>query len=245
MTDLTLAPLDIGIELAVPAISPFMVTEILEVGVELPSAVAARNWSGLVLPAGRLNRLSPNESIVSGIGVANLPFTRDYQENVEQTEASIDSLASAVIQIQAALAEAAEAKKDAADAQDAAAASIKEVELQGSNADPLGVLTADTAGTVTIAAHSRRYSDTRIVAVDGGTLTGNAVGSVVRPYYDDQEQSGGAVIWAAANDGEVVSQTNGRHLVGNVTIPTEGSPPASGNPSTPPGFNIDIGEVLA
>ena len=96
--------------------------------------------------------------------------------------------------------------------------------------------------SITIASHSRVYSD-RTVAVTGATLTtchdGSAIvdGDVLYIYYDDIDRLGGAVTFeATATSGNAVfsSDNPARHFVGSITIPSSGLSTA-GATSTPPG----------
>ncbi len=87
------------------------------------------------------------------------------------------------------------------------------------------------ASTVTIATHTRIYTD-RSVSVTGGVLTSyddaSAIsdGDTVYVYYDDPNRQGGAVTLKAtkvlANAVNSASHL-GRHFVGQVTVPTTGS----------------------
>jgi hypothetical protein len=98
--------------------------------------------------------------------------------------------------------------------------------------------------TVTIASHTRVYSD-KTVSVAGGTLTtydiGGAIadGDTVYVYYDDPTRAGGAVTYEATKvqATSVNSATNiGRHFVGQVTVPVTGSgATAPGAVANPPG----------
>lgn len=85
--------------------------------------------------------------------------------------------------------------------------------------------------TITIAAHSRVYTD-QTVAITGGTLTtyhdGSAIasGDTVYVYYDDPDRLGGAVAFqATATAGNAVASADNpaRHYVGVITIPAAGA----------------------
>lgn len=125
---------------------------------------------------------------------------------------------------------AAQAKSDAALA---TATEVKQTTtLAGSYTDPVSVLTADSTGTVTIAAHTRRYLDGTSVAVDGGSVAG--LSGYVTVYYDDAGREGGAVSYQGTTS--AVSQEGHRHIVGSVQIPGAGEPPATGSGPSGPGF---------
>ncbi len=106
--------------------------------------------------------------------------------------------------------------------------------LAGSYTDPVSVLSADNTGAVTIAAHTRRYLDGTSASVNGGSVSGFANGSYVTVFYDDAGREGGAVTYQGTTG--AVSQEGNRHIVGSVSIPAAGDPPASGTSPTAPGF---------
>lgn len=107
--------------------------------------------------------------------------------------------------------------------------------LAGSYTDPVSVLSADNTGTVTVAAHTRRYLDGTSASVNGGSVGGFANGAFVTIYYVDAGREGGAVTYQGTTG--AVSQEGSTHIVGGVTIPQAGDPPASGTGPTAPGFN--------
>lgn len=107
--------------------------------------------------------------------------------------------------------------------------------LAGSYTDPVGVLSADNTGAITIASHTRRYLDGTSASVDAGSPNETfANGAYVTVYYDDAGREGGAVSYQGTTG--AVSQEGNRHIVGSVTIPEAGEPPASGTSPTAPGF---------
>lgn len=101
------------------------------------------------------------------------------------------------------------------------------------------LISADSAGNVTIANHDRVYGDPVMnptVAVTGATIaTGATALQVVRVWYTDPSRSGGAVTYLFTVDPTPPTpQTGNNHSVGAVTIPTAGT--NSGNGVRPPGF---------
>lgn len=110
------------------------------------------------------------------------------------------------------------------------------------DADPADGLLQATDTTITVEAHSRRYSD-KIVSVDSDTLaTVAAEGEWNHVYYDDDARLGGAVVYAATTDAEDASNspTNPyRHYVGSVRTDASGGTGQSGGGQTPPGWNPD------
>jgi len=198
--------------------------------------IAGPNYAGTNLTKPRLDRLGFDEGISNNIGRVNINFQRKYQDNVTQTEDAISGIIDSVTAIQLAFDEVAKANARAQTAIDSADAANKEAALQGSNTDPISVLSATDAGIVTIIDHSRFYGADRSVSVTGTVLAETyAPGTIVRPYYDDLEQVGGEVSWQAVTGEAIVSQTNGRHLAGGVRIPEADEPPSEGAPVYPPG----------
>jgi hypothetical protein len=111
---------------------------------------------------------------------------------------------------------------------------------------PIGLsITAADGGAITISDHTRRYTDGHPdVAVTGATIaSGLAAGAFRAIGYDDPDRLGGEVayaLYADDIDARVAPDNPGRHYVGFATIPTAGSPPASGGGATPPGGNCVV-----
>lgn len=205
--------------------------------------VAGPNYVGSTITKPRLDRLSYDERVAGPDGMVSINFQRKYQDNVQETEKTIGELIDTVAALQLAYTEIAKANSTAKQAQASADGAMRETELLGSVINPISVLQATTDGVVTIADHNREYSASRVVSVTGATLSDvYAPGQVVRPYYIDNEQTGGAVTWLAATGETVISQTDGFHLVGAVRIPETGSPPSTGAPSYPSGYD-GIGDI--
>lgn len=139
----------------------------------------------------------------------------------------VTDLSSIVAQIQAA--------NDLAAAANASAVSAKStIDIANSYTDPTSVMTATNSGAITIAAHSRIYGDGTIATVNSGSLSGYISGDYVTVFYDDAARTGGAVVYQGTTS--AVAQTGSRHIVGQVTIPATGEPPATGTSPTAPGF---------
>lgn len=109
------------------------------------------------------------------------------------------------------------------------------------NSFPIGLtITAADDGTLTISAHTRRYTDGHPdVAVEGATIaTGLAPGAFRAIGYDDADRVGGAVSYQLFEDdidARAAPDHPARHYLGYAIIPTAGSPPSSGGGATPPG----------
>ena len=56
----------------------------------------------------------------------------------------------------------------------------------------------------------------------------------MRVFYNDAAREGGAVAYQGTTDEK--TQVGDTHVIGGVTIPAAGSPPASGEGTTPPGY---------
>lgn len=112
----------------------------------------------------------------------------------------------------------------------------EKIEVEGSYTDPAFVGSASSAGTVTIAAHNRVYAGTnsRSVAVDGGSVTGQSSGDYVTVFYRDAARSGGAVTYEATSS--AIAQTDNIHIVWQGEIPASGEPSNTGTSPSGPGF---------
>jgi hypothetical protein len=100
------------------------------------------------------------------------------------------------------------------------------------------LISADSAGNITIANHQRQYAGEPLPApvnVTGGALPTAFVNpDVVRVYYDQASRAGGAVTYLTTLDPTVAAQSGDRHSVGAVEIPAAGS--QDGDPVRPPGY---------
>lgn len=197
----------------------------------------------------RLPRLQSLAPIVDKDGKPTLTFTRYFQSFAEQIELVLnkiveilgitEQLDAAIALANAAAVEAkaaADIAKDAADgAQLSTDAQKREAALQTSYIDPDTVLTASPT-TITIAAHTRRYSDGTSVSVSGGSVLATAEGDVDFVYYDDPSRAGGAVSYQVATTQPI--QTGDRHVVEAVMIPASGTAGGGGGPR-PPGYVVN------
>lgn len=177
-------------------------------------------------------------------GKASLPFARYWQQLVEQVERTInaiadilgitDQLEQALQQAQQAIETAQQAAETAQQAADAAQQQSegqkREAALQSSYIDPTSVLTA-TSTTITIAPHTRYYSDGTSAAVSGGTVPATTPGDVDYVSYEDAARVGGAVSYLVTTDAP--TQTGDTHVVGAVTIPATGTTDGGEGPQRP------------
>lgn len=185
----------------------------------------------------RLDRLIRAVPIGSSDG-PSMQFQALWQKNCESIEAAffaqsqqIDFLTTIVTGLQ-------EAQRAAAEANQGVATLNAGVSLSSSRTDPVdGLLTANSDGVVSISAHSRVYttgSTETSVTVNAGSVSGFAPGAFVRVFYNDAARAGGAVAYQGTT--AEVTQTGDTHVIGGVTIPEAGSPPATGEGTTPPGY---------
>lgn len=158
---------------------------------------------------------------------------------------SLDSVATSAADAQAAADAAAAAAVAAQDAADLAQSGVSgnSAELSLANSYVSGftppLVTADTAGIVTIGAHTRVYGDSTLnpsVSVAGASVaTGAAANDIIRIYYVDAARAGGSVSYLYSIDpAPVALQTGDTHVVGVVTVPTVGS--NTGNIIRPPSY---------
>ena len=170
-------------------------------------------------------------------------FERYYDQAMSAIEKTLNEI-TAIPSIQAALETLDTVVADAQSAIDNVNASADAIKLENSlvssyvqNAS--AVLSADSTGLVTIAAHTRIYGDPSLnpsVSVAGGSLsTGAAAGSTVRVYYVDASRSGGSVTYLFTVDpASTPAQGNNNHSVGAVVIPSTGT--NDGVDLGPPGY---------
>lgn len=164
-----------------------------------------------------------------------LPVIQDAIDNLDTAVADAQSAADAANTAAAAANSAAGTAQATTDAQKAETSLVNSF-VQNFTA-PL--ISADSAGTVTVANHDRVYGDVILnpaVSVTGGSFATTAsIGDVVRVYYDDPGRAGGSVTYQYTIDPTASPvQSGNRHSVGAVTIPAVGT--QDGNYVRPPGY---------
>jgi hypothetical protein len=102
------------------------------------------------------------------------------------------------------------------------------------------ILSASDAGsnaTITIANHTRKYTDVSAVSVTGGTVTGLSYSTTYYLYYDQTSRAGGSVTYHATTDPNVAlpNAAAGRHYCGKITTPASGGSGTSGGVDAPGG----------
>ena len=192
---------------------------------------------GLSVAGVRLDRLLRNVSYFSSSG-PSLQMQQLWDNNCKATERSLESLQQQVTFLSTVVSSIQQAQQSAAQANQGVASLSEGVSLTSSRTDPVdGLLTATSDGVIAVSAHNRVYTygtTETSVAVDAGGLSGFAPGSFVRVYYNDAAREGGSVTYEGTTN--EVTQTGAVHVVGGVSIPHPGSPPASGTGTTPPGY---------
>lgn len=190
-------------------------------GVSLESGLSGQNI--------RLDRILRTEE-KSGVKFQALwqRTVKSIEDAFKEDQTQIDALNVIVAQLQAVI-----------NAQAATAAQVAAVDadiaLANSKTNPIdGILSATSGGVINIAAHNREYANGDIVAVNAGSISGFSEGQFVRVKYPDAARQGGAVAYEGTT--EEVTQTGSIHIVGGVTIPMAGDPPATGVGTTPPGY---------
>ena len=193
-----------------------------------------------VKPFVRTATLQQSQPIVDAQGKPIAAFLRLINGNTENVAEAINALA-AIPEIREALLNlgdglqnldmATQAALEAADqAQQATDSTKRESALQSSYIVPASVLSA-TPTTITIAAHTRYYSDGTTAAVNGSSMPATIPNDVDYVYYDDPTRSGGAVAYVVTTSPPV--QTGDRHVVGAVQIPAAGTAEGGEGPRRP------------
>jgi type II secretory pathway pseudopilin PulG len=192
----------------------------------------------------KLPRLLSGAPIVDDDGRPTLSFTRYWQQFAEQIERVFNTIAQilgitdqldeALKQAQQAIEtaqQAAQTAQDAADqAQQQTGAAKREAALQSSYIEPASVLTA-TPSLISIAAHTRYYSDGTSAAVNASTVAATSPDDIDYISYDDPERDGGTVIYVVSDAAPV--QTGDTHVVGAVQIPNTGTADGGDGPQRP------------
>lgn len=184
--------------------------------------------------ARRFTRLSQND-------ILN-PARHKYQLDklMTDTETTFDAQAQLISDLAAAVADIATAQAAAAAAQTAADTVKRDDSISTSWTSPGVILSATDAGsnaTITIANHTRKYTDNTQVSVTGGTLTALSYSALYYLYYDQASRAGGAVTYQTATDPNVAlaNAIAGRHFCGFITTPGAGGAATDGGVDPPGG----------
>lgn len=132
------------------------------------------------------------------------------------------------------------ASSDAATAQTTANTVKRDDSISTSWTSPGTILSATDAGsdaTITIANHTRKYTDATSKSVTGGSITGLAYNTQYAVYYDQTSRNGGSVTYHATTDPNtgLANAAAGRHFCGKITTPAAGGGATSGGVNPPAG----------
>jgi hypothetical protein len=190
-------------------------------------------------------RINPLYAVNAATPLGVATWTQRVAELLNANFTDIETTLALVVAAQAA-ATAAQVSADAA-AADAATASASaqaaadQTALANSYVSGATITGTDAGAdvTISISAHTRYYpqSDgtTTSVAVNAGSITGQAYSTFYYIYYDDAARAGGAVTYLATTSDVTAAQTGDRHTVGSVTTPAAAAAPSGGSPIRPPG----------
>jgi hypothetical protein len=186
------------------------------------------------LLAAVLDTLSAGEAIVDQQGRPTRRFQQIWQNAMDAIKDAFTAQGGSITELQAIYAGINAAQATGATAIQTANDTRAEINLTTSYTDPVGVGTASSAGTVTIAAHDRVYGDETSVSVNAGSVSGFASRAYVTVYYTDPAREGGAVAYSGTTG--AVSQTGDTHIVWQGSIPAVGEADSSGTGPTAPGY---------
>lgn len=184
---------------------------------------------------------------LNGTNDKGIAFQKLWQKNCEIVEGNFADITQLVTDLATAVAAIVTAQAAANAAQSTANTVKRDDSISTSWTSPGTILSAADAGadaTITIAGHTRKYSDNTAVAVTGASLTALAYSTKYYIYYDQTSRAGGAVTFHATTDPNVAkaNAAAGRHECGNILTPAAAAPPTSGG-YTPPGGYSGPGEI--
>lgn len=182
-----------------------------------------------------LDRLQRQGRYFNADGTPTTQMQLHWQRHCEALEAFAARITAQVNDNANLLAQILAANALAAAANDNATETQARTSLADSYTDPVNVLTAANDGSISVEAHSRAYGDGTSVSVNAGSVTGFSGGDYVTVFYKDAGREGGAVTYQGTTS--AVAQKDAVHIVGQVTIPASGEPPASGGGTTAPGYS--------
>lgn len=177
---------------------------------------------------------------LNGTNDKGLAFQKLWQKNCEIVEGNFADITQLVTDLATAVAAIVTAQAAANAAQSTANTVKRDDGIASSWTSPGTILSAADAGadaTITIAGHTRKYSDNTSASVTGGSLTGKAYSTVYYIYYDQTSRAGGAVSYQAATDPNtaLAGAAAGRHFCGKITTPAALGGATSGGYNPPSG----------
>lgn len=189
--------------------------------------------TGSALSQLSLQKLGRLDRAILAKGFDSVEFQLRWQRALEAIEDAVNAINTQVNSNTAIIAALQATSAQAQAANDNAATVDTRTSIEGSYPDPTKVLTASGDGTVTISAHTRRYTDGTSVSVNAGSVSGLLNETKYTIYYTDAAREGGAVTFAATT--AVVAQADNVHVVGRVEIPASGAGNNTGESPTAPG----------
>lgn len=158
--------------------------------------------------------------------------------DLESAFGGVDTAIAALAAAVAAQADATSALTNAATAQSTANTVKRDDSISSSWTSPGTILSASDAGTdatISISAHTRKYSDVSSVSVNSGSVNGLAYSTSYDVYYDQTSRAGGAVTYHATTNPNtgMPGAAAGRHYCGTITTPAAAAPPTSGGVNPP------------
>lgn len=190
------------------------------------------NLAGLDLAA--LGRLDRN---ILAKGFNSVEYQLRWQRLCEAIEAAINAISTQVNDNTVLLSRIAAAQALAQTANDNTTQVDQRTSLESSYTDPPKILTANASGVVTIAAHTRRYTNGTFAIIDAGSVSGLASGTTYWIYYSDAARAGGSVTFTATTN--PIAQGGNIHVVGRITIPAAGEPDTDGGGPSAPGSVLE------
>lgn len=187
-----------------------------------------------VLLAAILDTLTASEAIVDQEGRPTRRFQQIWQNAMDAIKDAFTAQGGQITELEAIYAAINTAQTTAAAAVQTANATAAGIDLTNSYTNPVGVGTASSSGTVTIAAHERIYGDGHSASVGAGSVSGFVEGQYVTVYYTDPARAGGTVTYSGTTS--AISQTGDTHIVWQGTIPAAGAADTTGTGPTAPGY---------
>lgn len=181
-----------------------------------------------------LSQLGRLDRAILAKGFNSIEFQLRWQRLCEAIENAVNAVNAQVNSNTAIIAALQAASAQAQAANDNATLVNNRTSIESSYTDPTNILTASADGTITIAAHTRRYTNGTSASVNAGSVSSLANEAAYTVYYIDAAREGGAVTFFATTS--AVAQSGNTHIVGTATIPAAGQPPSGGVSPTAPGY---------
>lgn len=99
--------------------------------------------------------------------------------------------------------------------------------LSTQSAQPVTAVDAGSNASINVASHSVQFGF-GTVSYNSGSVTGLNYSTLYYVYVDDPDYQGGAVVYLATTNANLVTAGNGRYYVGKVTTPAASGGPTGG-----------------